>query len=72
MTWDTLADGEVLREDGVQTSATYIGRGQGIVEQWVDLHPIFEVCAQEQGFEEGWWRRRPWQRQEAMEEVLRA
>ena len=45
MTWETSRT-EVVREAaGTQSAMTYIGRRQAIVEQWVALPPIFEVCA---------------------------
>ena len=47
---EILAAGEVLRAAGMHKEATYISRSQGTVLQWVDLHPIFDVCSQEQGF----------------------
>ena len=71
-TWVTPASGEVLREYGDQTAATYIRRRQVTVVQWVDLIPIFEVCAQEQGFKRGGQQRRPWWIKEASDEVLGA
>ena len=43
--WETPGS-EVVREAaGTQSAMTYIGRRQAIVEQWVALPPIFEVCA---------------------------
>ena len=71
-TWVTPASGEVLREYGAQTAATYIRRRQVTVAQWVDLIPIFEVFAQEQGFKRGGQQRRPWCIKEAPDEVLGA
>ena len=57
-TRETPAAGEVLKADGIQTSAPYIGRMNETVVQWVDLYPIFEVCTREHEFEGGgpWWR----------------
>ena len=69
--WSTPAAGEVLRESGMQKSNKYTGRRQGTVYQWVDQRNIFEMCAQEQGFEGGRQRRRSWWRQEALKEFLR-
>ena len=56
----------------IQTEATYIGHRQETVAQWVALRLIFKVCAREQEVEVGGERRRPWWRQEALEEVIRA
>ena len=39
--------------------------------KWKDLHPIFEGCAHEKGFEGGGRQRIPWWRHEDLEEVLR-
>ena len=60
----------MLQADGIQTDDTYIGHKKVTVDQWVYLHPTFEVCAQEQGFEGGGWQRITWRRQEAQEKVL--
>ena len=49
-TWETTVTTEVLRVSGIQTSAIYIGRRQGIVDQWVALRTIFEFCAWDTGF----------------------
>ena len=55
----------------MQKPDTYIIRNKGTVTQWVDLRPIFEVFAREQGFEGEWWKRRPLMIQEAPDEFLR-
>ena len=39
---------------------------------WVALHPLFEVCAKEKGYEEVGHRREAWWRQEATEKQHRA
>ena len=49
----------MLRVAAMKKEATYIGIRQGIVAHYVDLRPIFEVCAWEQGFEGGWWWIKP-------------
>ena len=71
--WVILAMGGVLASSGMQLVATYIGRSQGGVAQWVDLIPIFEVCARGKGCEGmgGGGQRKPWWRQEAPEIMLR-
>ena len=51
--WERPEARQVLREDGMYISASYIGHRQGTVAQWVDLYLIFKVCTQEQGFEGG-------------------
>ena len=56
---ETPATRDVLRESGMQTADTYIGHGQRKVVQWVDLIPIFKVCALHQGFEGGGRWRKP-------------
>ena len=49
----TPATGEVMGEEGMQFEAMYIGCRQGKVSKWVELIPIFEVCAREKGYEGG-------------------
>ena len=49
---------------------TYIWRQQANVAQWVALHPLFEVCERETGYEGGGRRREAWWRQEASEKQL--
>ena len=48
----------------------YIEQQQATVAQWVALHPLFEVCARETGYEGGGRRRKAWWRQEAKEKQL--
>ena len=63
---------EVVQEAvGTQSAMTYIGRIQGTVAQWVALHPIFEVCAREAGYEGGGCRRVALWRQDAAETQIR-
>ena len=33
---------------------TYIDKRQAIVAEWVDLSPIFGLCAKEKGYKRGW------------------
>ena len=35
--------------------------------QWVDLRPLFEVCAREKGYKGGGYSREDWWHQEAKE-----
>ena len=56
---ETPATRDVFRESGMQTADTYIGHSQGKVVQWVDLIPIFKVCALYQGLEGGVRWRKP-------------
>ena len=53
---------EVVR---TQLAMTYIGRLQTIVAQWVELRPLFEVCASGKGYEGGGRRMEALWRQEA-------
>ena len=53
-TWETPAASEMLRETKMKTADTYIGCSQGMVSQYVALHPIFEVCEHHQCFEGEW------------------
>ena len=50
---------------GTQSARIYIERRQATVVQWVVIHPLFEVCARETGYEGGERRRKVWWRQEA-------
>ena len=52
-TWVTPEAGCVQESAGMQSAATYISHRQGAVAQWVELIPIFEVCAREKGYNEG-------------------
>ena len=63
---------EVLRESETKTASTYIGRRQGTVAQWMDLRPIFEVCAWEPWFVGGGRRWKTWWWKKAPNELLRA
>ena len=49
---------------------TYIGRLHATVAQWVDLRPIFEVCAGETGYKGGGRRREALWRQGAADEKM--
>ena len=42
-TWVTPSEGGVKEAAGMKFFAIYIGRRQGMVDQWVALHPIFRV-----------------------------
>ena len=55
---------------GTQLAMTYIGRRQATMSQWVALHPLFEVCSTETGYEGGGFRREAWWRQETIEKQL--
>ena len=66
-TWDTPGT-EVIDEKLVtQLDRIYIEQRQETVAQWVALHPLFEVCARETGYEGGGRRRKVWWCQEARE-----
>ena len=70
--WEVSRAEVVLEAEGMQLSMTYIGKQQATVAQWVALQPIFEVCAEEKGYEGGKHRREAWWRQEAIEKQLRS
>ena len=43
---------EGMREAaGMQLVINYIGIRQATVAQWVEIHPLLEVCAREKGYE---------------------
>ena len=56
---------------GMKLEATYIGRHQEMVQQWLALQPLMEVCDQETGYKGGGRCRRSRWRQGATAEVLR-
>ena len=70
--WVTLEEGKVQEEAGMQLEATYTGRRQGEVYQWVALHLIFEVFTREKGYEGRRCRRGPQWQHEALENILRS
>ena len=43
-TWITLKVGGIREAEGMHLVATYIGCRKGVVDQWLTLCPIFEVC----------------------------
>ena len=62
---------EVVQEAAVtQLEMAYIWRRQATVSQWVELRPIFEVCAGEKVYEGGGRSREAWWRQEATDKQL--
>ena len=69
--WETQAAEEVIRAVGMQSAATYIGRRQATVSQWVALQPLLEVLMRETGYEGGVRKRQPWWRHGTTLEVLR-
>ena len=50
-TWETLRAEGIQEEVGTQLDRIYIERRQKTVVQWVELRPLFEVCAREIGYE---------------------
>ena len=70
-TWETPGVEVVQEATGTYLAMTYIGRRQATMEHWVELRPIFEVCADEKGREGESCRREAWWRQEAAEKQLR-
>ena len=70
--WYIPAAEEVREAVLNQLDATYIGRIQGTVAQWVALWKIFEVCARETGYEGAGQKRDTCWHQEAPDTQLRA
>ena len=60
--WETLLDKEVLLAAGMHLAATYVGRWQAMVAQWVALRPLLDVFTRETGYKgvvrkiQPWWR----------------
>ena len=61
-TWTKEGPYRVLRVAGTKLLQEYIENRQVTLAEWVDLRPIFEVCAKETGYKGGeklrdlWWR----------------
>ena len=70
-TWETPGAEGIQEAAGNQSARIYIERRQATVVQWVALHPLFEVCAREKGYDGGGRRRKTCWRQEATEKQLR-
>ena len=61
--WETPGE-EVIREAvGIHLDRIYIERRQATVSKWVALHPLFELCTRETGYEGGGRRKKLWWRQ---------
>ena len=67
-----MAEEIVLPAPGINPIKTSIGKRQATVSEWVDLRPIFEVCAKETGYEGGGRLWEPWRIQAAAEQQLKA
>ena len=51
--WRKEGPESVLQASGTEPLRDYINKRQVMVAEWVDLQPIFEVCAKEIGYEVG-------------------
>ena len=58
--WVTLAVEDVRESAGVQSTATYIGSRQGMVDQWEELRLIFKLLTREKSSEGVWISRDSW------------
>ena len=63
--WRKAASDSVLQKKGTQPLQTYIDSRQTTVADWVDLRPIFEVCAKETVYKGGGRHQEPWCQQAA-------
>ena len=61
----------VLHGAVTQTLRKYVARQKATVLEWVETRPIFNVCAQDTGYEVGGRLWVPWWRQKAEEDLLR-
>ena len=52
-TWKKYGTDSVLQETGTKHLREYVNNKQATVAEWVVLLPIFEVCANETGYEGG-------------------
>ena len=64
--WRQVPAEEVLQVVSTQTIRTYWERRQATVAEWVATRPIFDVCAQETGYEGGGRLLVPWWGQKAV------
>ena len=49
--WRKVVADRVIQGAGTQPLQTYLDRRQATVAEWVELRPIFEVCARDMGYE---------------------
>ena len=56
--WVTPSSGELREAAGMKSTAIYIGYRQGMLAQWVALHPLLKVCTREKVYEWGGVTRR--------------
>ena len=71
-TWTKEGPYRVMQAAGTKPLRGYIDKRQATVVEWVKLRPIFEVCAEETGYEGGRNLREPWWRQADEEQQLEA
>ena len=62
----------VLQTEVTKALRKYIDKRQALITEWMNLWPIFEVCAKEMGYKGGGKFQEPWWRQEAAEQQLGA
>ena len=62
----------MLQSEGTKLLREYIVKRQATVAESVALCPIFEVCAEETGYEGGGKLCKPWWQQVAVEQQLEA
>ena len=70
-TWKKEGADMVLQATGENPLRGYIERRQAAVAEWVDLQLLFEVCAEETGFDGGGRAREQWWRQIAVKRQLK-
>ena len=63
---------KVIKEAGTHTLEEYIEKREEIVEEWLGLRPILEICDRETGYEGGYMCDEPWWRQTADQKNLSA
>ena len=68
-TWKKEGEERVLQATGENPLRGYIERRQAAVAEWVDLQLLFEVCAEETGFDGGGRAREQWWHQIAVKGV---
>ena len=65
-------NGPVIQGMGTRTLQTYVDRRNMTLAEWVALRTIFEICANETGYDGGGSHQEPWWWQVAENKQLRA
>ena len=70
--WETPVAEGIRKAAVTHSDRIYTEQRQATIAQWVELRPLFEVCARKKGYEGGGRRRKVSWSQEATRKKLRA